>query len=71
MTDINRLVADLKRRLDTRLDDHLCEMKPDFDDSIVGFNEAWGIVRATFDEAAAQLRADGDGSGDSQSKHIT
>lgn len=48
----------LKTRIDTRLNDCLCEMKPDYDDSIVGFNEAWDIVRAIFkDEAEAAIRA--------------
>ena len=37
----------LKERLDTRLNDHLCGMKEGYDDSIVGFNEAWDIVRKT------------------------
>ena len=35
----------IKRRIDTRLNEVLCEMKPFYDDSIVGFNEAWDIVR--------------------------
>lgn len=33
-----------------RLNDHLLEMKPGYDDSIVGFNEAWDIVRQTLKE---------------------
>lgn len=40
----------LKEKLDTRLNDHLSEMKPNFDDSIAGFNEAWDIVRKLFIE---------------------
>jgi hypothetical protein len=43
--------ARLKASLDTRLNDCLCEMKPDYDDSIVGFNEAWDIVRKVFEGA--------------------
>lgn len=35
----------LKDRIDTRLNDVLCEMKAGYDDSIVGFNEAWEEVR--------------------------
>lgn len=35
----------LKSKTDLRLNDYLCEMKPGYDDSIVGFNEAWDIVR--------------------------
>ncbi|SDQ98419.1 hypothetical protein SAMN05519103_00306 [Rhizobiales bacterium GAS113] len=41
----------LKDRLDTRLNNHLCEMKEGYDDSVVGFNEAWDIVRKAFAEA--------------------
>lgn len=40
----------IKTRTDTRLNDYLCEMKPEYDDSIVGFNEAWDIVRAILKE---------------------
>ena len=43
-------IARLKNSIDTRLNDWLCEMKPDYDDSIVGFNEAWDIVRKAFKE---------------------
>jgi len=35
----------VKYALDTRLNDVLCEMKPGYDDSITGFNEAWDIIR--------------------------
>lgn len=38
----------LKDRIDTCLNDYLCEMKPGYDDSIVGFNEAWGVVSKVF-----------------------
>ncbi len=40
----------LKFSIDARLNAVLCEMKPDYDDSIVGFNEAWDIVRKAFKE---------------------
>jgi len=40
----------VKDRIDSRLNDHLCGMQEGFDDSIVGFNEAWDIVRAIFSE---------------------
>lgn len=43
----------IKDKISTRLNNHLCEMKPDYDDSIVGFNEAWDIVRKTFEEQNA------------------
>lgn len=38
----------LKSKTDARLNDYLCEMNPGYDDSIVGFNEAWDIVRDAF-----------------------
>jgi hypothetical protein len=38
----------IKSRIDSRLDKHLGEMKPNYDDSITGFNEAWNIVQNTF-----------------------
>ena len=41
----------IKSRIDMRMNDHLGGMKPDHDDSITGFNEAWDIVRDTFAEA--------------------
>lgn len=40
----------VKDRIDTRLNNVLCEMEPNYDDSIVGFNEAWDIVSAIFKE---------------------
>lgn len=40
----------IKSSIDTRFNNHLCEMKPDYDDSIVGFNEAWDITRKMFAE---------------------
>jgi len=41
-------------RISTRLNDVLCEMKPDYNDSIVGFNEAWDIMRAVFKDELAK-----------------
>ena len=41
-------LARMKRMLDIRLNNCLCEMKPNYDDSIVGFNEAWNIMRECF-----------------------
>jgi hypothetical protein len=46
---------DMRSRLSYRLNDHLCEMKPDHDDSIAGFNEAWDVVRNFFDDEAARV----------------
>ena len=45
-------LARLKFGIDSRLNDQLIEMKPGWDDSITGFNEAWDIVRKAFDEIA-------------------
>src|SRR6266567_8188824 len=46
-SEIDRLKDKLWRvhsRIDARLNDYLCEMRPGYDDSIVGFNQAWDIV---------------------------
>ncbi|MGD9884464.1 MAG: hypothetical protein AB7U95_30615 [Reyranella sp.] len=40
----------IKNSLYSRFNDYLCEMKPDYDDSIVGFNEAWDVTRKLFAE---------------------
>lgn len=40
----------IKSTLDYRLNEYLCDMKEGYDDSIVGFNEAWDIVRKTLEE---------------------
>ena len=40
----------IRERIDHVLNDYLCEMKPDYDDSITGFNEAWDIVRRILKE---------------------
>ena len=40
----------IKYSIDTRFNNYLCEMKPDYDDSITGFNEAWDITRKVFAE---------------------
>lgn len=42
----------MRNSISTRLNDVLCEMRPDYDDSITGFNEAWDVVRKAFDAAA-------------------
>lgn len=47
--------ADLRSRIDSRLNDHLCEMKEGCDDSIVGFNEAWDVMRKCFDDTKVLL----------------
>jgi predicted DNA-binding transcriptional regulator YafY len=44
-------IEQLRHSISARLEAHLAEMKPEYDDSIVGFNEAWDIVRKAFSEA--------------------
>jgi hypothetical protein len=48
----------LKNRIDIRLNDYLCEMKPGYDDSMTGFTEAWDIVRDFFAEIEAAAAAE-------------
>lgn len=48
----------LKASIDTRINDLLCETKPGYDDSVVGINEAWDVVRKAFDEYIARAPAD-------------
>lgn len=53
------LVERLKHAVDFHLNENLCGMKSNCDDSITGFNEAWQVVDAVFkiyaNEAAAAL----------------
>jgi hypothetical protein len=55
-TENHLTLANLKSRLDTRLNVCLCNMKPGHDDSIVGFNEAWNIMSAVFEDEARFLQ---------------
>ena len=48
----------LKGHLEYRLNERLCEMKPDHDDSITGFNVACVIVARTVEEELARLKAE-------------
>ena len=50
MTSAKEMLERLNQRIGTRLNNWLVEMKPGHDDSIVGFNEAWDIVREVFKE---------------------
>lgn len=52
-------IADLqtiRNKIETELNNYLCEMKPGYDDSIVGFNEAWDIIRKVFNEASGEVK---------------
>jgi hypothetical protein len=44
-----------KRTIALRLNAHLCDMRPGYDDSITGFNEAWTIAEAAASDALASL----------------
>ena len=50
-------LRELRARLSGRLNDVLCEMKPDYDDSIVGFNEAWDVMRKFFEDEIKRIDA--------------
>ena len=50
---INEALSTLRRRLSDRLNNHLADMQPGYDDSITGFNEAWDIARRLLDEMTA------------------
>ncbi len=43
------IVQRLKASIDTRINDLLCETKPGYDDSVVGINYAWDVVREACD----------------------
>jgi len=47
----------LKVELSDRLNNYLVEMKPGYDDSITGFNEAWDVMGKFFDHKIAALIA--------------
>lgn len=48
----------IRRRLSDRLNDHLCQMREGYDDSVSGFNEAWDVVRKLFDDMDAEQTVD-------------
>jgi hypothetical protein len=50
-------LENLKRRLDSRLNNHLCKMAAGYDDSVIGFNEAWDIVHKFFADVARESRS--------------
>jgi len=51
--DVTKAVLQLKHRIDSRLNNYLSMMKPDYDDSITGFIEAWDIVHKSFGDPLA------------------
>lgn len=51
------VIEKIRERVSSRLDSHLSDMKPNFDDSIVGFNEAWDLMRKVFDEVTEEEKA--------------
>ena len=46
----------IKNQIDTLLEAYLLEMKPNYDDSITGFNEAWDIVRHVMNREIERLK---------------
>ena len=48
--DLTAELLRLKNRFDTIFNNVLCDMKPGWDDSIEGFNKAWGVADDIFDE---------------------
>lgn len=50
----NARLRQLKDSIDTRINNLLCETKPNYDDSIVGINDAWDVVRKACDEYIAR-----------------
>lgn len=49
-------LRNLKIALNERLNGHLVEMRPGFDDSITGFNEAWDVMDKFFDDRIAKAK---------------
>lgn len=47
----------IKNKIDSQLNDYLSNMEEGFDDSVVGFNEAWDIVRKIFKEEESRTLA--------------
>jgi hypothetical protein len=53
--ELSPLLDQFKSDLDLRLDNMLCGIKEGYDDSIVGFNEAWDVMRKAFDDFKARV----------------
>jgi len=51
-------VQHLLNTIGIRLNNCLVEMKPEYDDSITGFNAAWDIIRDVFKEWLAARAAE-------------
>ena len=45
MESLKESLERIKDRIDTRINDLLCDTKPNYDDSITGINDAWDVVR--------------------------
>lgn len=52
--EYRKKILQIKNRIDSRLNDHLCEMNENEDDSITGFNKAWDLVRELFNDELGQ-----------------
>jgi len=55
MESLEAALERLRWKLETRLNNCLYEMKPNYDDSITGFNEAWDVMRKLFEEERKAL----------------
>lgn len=58
--DVQRMREALSKVRDglyARLNDYLCDMREGYDDSIVGFNEAWDVMRKYFDDKLTALQS--------------
>lgn len=51
------LFQKLRNSIGIRINDLLCETKEGFDDSLVGINEAWDVVRKALDDYAPKFAA--------------
>lgn len=54
MTELQ--IRNLKVALNTVMDAHLSQMKFGLDDSVTGFNEAWGLVSDFLEKKAIDAR---------------
>ena len=61
VAELEAIPKQIKDSLDYRLNEYLCEMKEGYDDSIVGFNEAWDVMRKVFAALLSPPSSKGEG----------
>lgn len=54
--ELEEALERIKRRLSDALNNYLCDMKEGYDDSIIGFNEAWDVIRPILDDEIGRAR---------------